>query len=97
MKIKKKELRKSWRAYQFFEEEGYEDAVISYLKKMGIGYKVKLHDGNGKPVPERRERREKVEEDEYAPPTTSRTIQGSIISVGDDAYNVIFSFQPIVG
>ena len=50
---KKKQLRRSWRAHRFFEEEGYEDAVISYLKSTGIGYKVKLHDGEGGPIPER--------------------------------------------
>ena len=30
--------RKRWRAYQFFQEEGYERPVIDFLKETGIGY-----------------------------------------------------------
>jgi ribonuclease HI len=32
--------RKRWRAYQFFQEEGYERAVIEFLKETGIGYVI---------------------------------------------------------
>ena len=37
---KKKKPKFTWRAVDFFSEEGYKGEVIKYLKKTGIGYRV---------------------------------------------------------
>ena len=37
---KKKDKQKEGNVCQLFEEEGYELAVIDYMRKTGIGYRV---------------------------------------------------------
>jgi hypothetical protein len=51
-RIRQDRKRDKWKegnVRQLFEEEGYELALIAYMKKTGIGYRVDLEDGEDPP------------------------------------------------
>ena len=92
-----KQPRKSWKAYHFLLEEGYEHLVISYLKKTGIGHTVNVCEKFSRPIPIREREVMEKSDLECAPLTPQNLNQGSTIRVDSETYNVVSSFPPIMG